>query len=60
MTFYENRLLADDSYEILTIRMKYHTLFFLKIGKDFAKIVVCCNRDWRLGDIAFKTYCIAY
>ena len=21
--------------------------FFLKIGKDVAKLVVCCSRDWR-------------
>ena len=33
MIFHENRLLADNP-------MKYHTLFFLKIGKDFAKILV--------------------
>ena len=27
--------------------MKYHTLFFSKIGKDVAKFVVCCSCDWR-------------
>ena len=31
-----------------TILMKYHTLFFSKIGKDVEKFVVCCSRDWRL------------
>ena len=40
MIFHENRLLADDL-------VKYHTLFFLKIGKDVSKFVVCCSRDWR-------------
>ena len=30
-----------------TILMKYHTLFFSKIGEDVAKFVVCCSRDWR-------------
>ena len=30
-----------------TILLKYHTLFFSKIGKDEAKFVVCCSRDWR-------------
>ena len=34
--FHENRLL-----------MNYHTLFFLKIGKDVEKFVVCCSRVWR-------------
>ena len=34
MIFHENRLLADDSHEIQqTILMKYHTLFFRKLGK---------------------------
>ena len=28
--------------------MKYHTLFFSKIGKGVAKIVVCCSCDRRL------------
>ena len=27
--------------------MKYHTLFFSKIGKDVAKFVFCCSCDWR-------------
>ena len=27
--------------------MKYHTLFLSKTRKDFAKLVVCCSRDWR-------------
>ena len=40
MIFHENRLLADDSHEIAY-------LFFSKIGKDVAKFVVCCSRDWR-------------
>ena len=39
MIFHENRLLADDSHEI--------SYLFLKIGKDVAKFVVCCSRDWR-------------
>ena len=30
-----------------TILFQYHTLFFVKIGKDVAKFVVCCSRDWR-------------
>ena len=30
-----------------TILMKRHTLFFLKIGKDVAKFVVCCSCDLR-------------
>ena len=29
--------------------MKYHTLFFSKIGEDVAKFVVCCSRDWCLN-----------
>ena len=40
MIFHENRLLADDSQEILY-------LIFSKIKKDVAKGVVCCSRDWR-------------
>ena len=39
MIFHEDRLLADDSHEI-------SYLLFSKIGKDFAKFVVCCNCDW--------------
>ena len=31
MTFHENRVLAE-------ILMKYHTLFFPKIGKDFPNL----------------------
>ena len=34
-----------------TILTKYHILFFSKIGKDFAKFVVCCSCDWH-----FKGY----
>ena len=34
-----------------TILMKHHTIFFLKIGKDVAKFVICCCHDWR-----FKGY----
>ena len=30
-----------------TILMQYHTLFLSKIGKNAAKFVVCCSRDWR-------------
>ena len=30
------------------ILKKYHTLFFSKIKKDVAKIVVSCSRDWCL------------
>ena len=29
--------------------MKYHTLYISKIGKDFAKYVVCCSCDWCLS-----------
>ena len=39
MIFHENRLLADDSHVI-------SYLIFVKIGKDVAKFVVCCSRDW--------------
>ena len=52
MIFHENRLLAN--------LMKYHSLFFRKIREDVAKFVVCCNRDWRIEDIAFKTYCMIF
>ena len=40
MIFHENRLLADDSYEV-------SFLIFSKIRKDVAKFVVCCSSDWR-------------
>ena len=39
MIYHENHLLADDSHEI-------SFLIFLKIGKNVAKYVVCCSRDW--------------
>ena len=39
MVFHENRMPA-------AILMKYQTFFFLKTGKDVAKFVVCCSRDW--------------
>ena len=42
MVFHENRLLADDSHEISYIML-------LKIGKDVAKFVVCCRRDWGIA-----------
>ena len=42
MIFHENRLLVEDSHVI-----QYHALFVLKIGKNVAKIVVCCSHDWR-------------
>ena len=38
-----------------TILMKYHTLFFSKIGKDVAKFVVCCSRDWHLKGLQILT-----
>ena len=53
MIFHENRLLADDSHK-QTILMKYHTLFLSKIGKDVAKFVVCCSRDWRFKGFLFR------
>ena len=28
------------------ILMKYHTLFFSKIGKDVSKFVICFGCDW--------------
>ena len=40
MIFHENRLLADDSHEIL------YLIFFLKNGKDVAKFVACCSSEW--------------
>ena len=39
MIFHENPLLADDSHI-------YSYLNLSKIGKDVAKFVVCCSRDW--------------
>ena len=47
MIFHENRLLADDSHEI-------SNYFFLKIRKDVAKFVVCCNPDWRFESYTVK------
>ena len=38
---------ADDNFKFFTILMKYHTLFFSKIGKDVVKFVVCFSRDRR-------------
>ena len=38
MIFHENPLLADNSHVIY--------LNLSKIGKDVAKFVVCCSRDW--------------
>ena len=49
MKFYENRLLAS-------ILLKYHTLFFSKIGKDVAKFVVCCSWDWRFLGLTWAQY----
>ena len=40
MIFKDNRLLKDDFLE-----MSY--LNFSTNGKDLAKCVVCCSRDWR-------------
>ena len=37
MVFRENRLLADDSHDILYI------IFFSKIKKDVAEIAICCS-----------------
>ena len=34
--------------------MKYHTLFYSKIGKDVRKIVVCCSRDWHFKGLNVK------
>ena len=31
--------------------MKYHTLFYSKIGKDVSNFVVSCSRDWRIKDL---------
>ena len=45
MIFHENRLLADDSHEILY-------LIFLKTRKDDAKYVVGCSRNWL--NLSFK------
>ena len=28
--------------------MKYQVLFSLKNNEEISKIVVCCNRNWRL------------
>ena len=39
MIFHENGLLADNPHEI-------SYLIFSKIGKDVARFVVCCSRDW--------------
>ena len=37
--------------------MKYHTLFFLKIGEDVAKFIVCCSCDWRfIGTLTMNNY----
>ena len=40
MIFDENRLLAEDSHEILFL------IYILKIRKDITKFVVCYRRDW--------------
>ena len=45
MIFHQNRLLADDSYEI-------SYLIFLKIRKYVAKFAGCCSRDWHLKMIS--------
>ena len=42
MISFENRLLADDSHELLF-------LISFQIRKDVAKFVVCCSRDWRFN-----------
>ena len=47
MIFHENRLLADDSHEA-------SCLIFSKIGKDVAKLVVCCSRDNQIGALRVK------
>ena len=45
-TFSKITLRHDISWEA-PILFKCHSLFFSKIGKDVAKFVVCCSRDWR-------------
>ena len=39
------------------ILMKYHTLFCRKLGKIFAKFVVCCSWNWRFKLISLANNC---
>ena len=39
-----------------TILMKYHALFSSKIGKDAAKIAVCCSPEWHFKKGSFSAY----